>query len=511
MKKLLISTALVLLSAISVYSQSLIWEREYEIDEPLVLSLLPTIIDSDNNIVSALDPSVFPFVNSYFFKYDLNGNILSFKQNDINQMICPVAISQTETGYNLFGAISGGSDKWTTCNPMIINTFKNGDTSNIKIPYDIYNDKLSTDISFKVSGLQGVINNNTLAINNKFYNATIKNSLKIASIKSVSLSHLIISSYDTNGRVVWRKGIDTVASSMDKYYFFDMKLTKENNLLILTVKQFFADNNIQVQIREIDSTGLLIKSIKFPVNENPWAPRGIEKLNNDAYIVLGQHTGGDSGTDFILVKINAAGEIIKQVELPVRNLKVKFNGISKTPDGNLLVLGKTLIDLKDADNVYDDIYKIFLYQVDSQLNYVSELQYYEHTYQNISQINHIHFIDNDNFIGIGYKDRFKFYIAKFSLKPTDVSETIYDKTTLSISPNPASDYIEITISNGARPNGNEASPIASEYIQIFNTLGEIVSSVELTPSPVQRIDISNLLSGIYFIKIGNKLEKFVKM
>jgi WD40 repeat protein len=78
-------------------------------------------------------------------------------------------------------------------------------------------------------------------------------------------------------------------------------------------------------------------------------------------------------------------------------------------------------------------------------------------------------------------------------------------------PNPASDYIEITISIGARPNGNEASPIASEYIQIFNTLGEIILTVEQTSPTVQRIDISNLTSGIYFIRIGNKIEKFVKM
>jgi hypothetical protein len=75
---------------------------------------------------------------------------------------------------------------------------------------------------------------------------------------------------------------------------------------------------------------------------------------------------------------------------------------------------------------------------------------------------------------------------------------------LSIFPNPATDYIEIQPSEGCQPSeGSE--------IQIFDMLGVAVLSVEQTPSSVQRLDISNLPPGIYFIKIGNRVEKFVKM
>jgi hypothetical protein len=77
----------------------------------------------------------------------------------------------------------------------------------------------------------------------------------------------------------------------------------------------------------------------------------------------------------------------------------------------------------------------------------------------------------------------------------------------SISPNPARDYIEISSINPTLKSGVDDC----SAIQIFNTLGEIFMSVEQTSSSVQRIDVSHLAPGIYFIKIGNRVERFVKM
>jgi hypothetical protein len=82
-------------------------------------------------------------------------------------------------------------------------------------------------------------------------------------------------------------------------------------------------------------------------------------------------------------------------------------------------------------------------------------------------------------------------------KPTSVDSEI-ENNDLVIYPNPARDYIEIHSSEGS-------------IIQIFNTLGENVLTVVQTSSSVQRLDISNLSLGMYFIKIGNRVEKFVKM
>ena len=51
-------------------------------------------------------------------------------------------------------------------------------------------------------------------------------------------------------------------------------------------------------------------------------------------------------------------------------------------------------------------------------------------------------------------------------------------------------------------------------MQIFDMLG--IEIKDLTPTPLQfgeglRIDVSHLTAGVYFIKIGDKVEKFVKV
>lgn len=67
-------------------------------------------------------------------------------------------------------------------------------------------------------------------------------------------------------------------------------------------------------------------------------------------------------------------------------------------------------------------------------------------------------------------------------------------TSLIISPNPASDLIEISFDGFG-------------IISIFNTLGIKILSVEQAGT----VDISHLPAGIYFVKAGNKIIKFSKI
>ncbi len=69
-------------------------------------------------------------------------------------------------------------------------------------------------------------------------------------------------------------------------------------------------------------------------------------------------------------------------------------------------------------------------------------------------------------------------------------------------PNPAGDFINIAIDNDA--------DLLAREVQILDLLGLVVSKQELTDGN-NRIDISNLPRGTYFIKVGDRVEKFVKM
>jgi outer membrane protein assembly factor BamB len=92
---------------------------------------------------------------------------------------------------------------------------------------------------------------------------------------------------------------------------------------------------------------------------------------------------------------------------------------------------------------------------------------------------------------------------------------------LIVSPNPAEDYIEIsinshsvndeTVNKGLQPLGGE--------IEIYNLLGEKVLSMSSAGGgvPIYRdgggqvkLDVSHLPKGVYFVKIGDYVKKFVK-
>ena len=99
-------------------------------------------------------------------------------------------------------------------------------------------------------------------------------------------------------------------------------------------------------------------------------------------------------------------------------------------------------------------------------------------------------------------------IAKINLDfVSDVYEDFTGKPSMNIYPNPTGDFITIQFSN------KELQLFAEgEIVQIFDVLGIEVLSVETRHAmSLQHIDVSHLPAGVYFIRFGNKVEKFVKM
>ncbi len=101
---------------------------------------------------------------------------------------------------------------------------------------------------------------------------------------------------------------------------------------------------------------------------------------------------------------------------------------------------------------------------------------------------------------------------------TSNEELILLDNHLSLSPNPATDYIEIAtegvILNGTQWSEESIEGHRSKSIQIYDFLGNVV----LTFTPALslkgervRIDVSGLAKGVYFVRIGGKIYKFVKL
>jgi photosystem II stability/assembly factor-like uncharacterized protein len=101
-------------------------------------------------------------------------------------------------------------------------------------------------------------------------------------------------------------------------------------------------------------------------------------------------------------------------------------------------------------------------------------------------------------------------VWKFRTKKSTGVRYSEDFKGIVVSPNPAGDYIVISIPE-INPTVNRRVDELVDKIRIFNTLG-----IDLTPDlsingEEVRIDVSHLPAGVYFVKIDGMVEKFVKM
>jgi hypothetical protein len=104
----------------------------------------------------------------------------------------------------------------------------------------------------------------------------------------------------------------------------------------------------------------------------------------------------------------------------------------------------------------------------------------------------------------------------YDIKSSEILSSIIENqiiaTSSNIYPNPAGDYIEISIPDNSNSTLQGGVTKGQEKVQIFNTLGIEVLSESIHPmTSSHRMNIEMLPVGIYFIKIGDRVEKFVKI
>ncbi len=114
-----------------------------------------------------------------------------------------------------------------------------------------------------------------------------------------------------------------------------------------------------------------------------------------------------------------------------------------------------------------------------------------------------------------YDDNTKYWSDEltFSTVPiTDVELINSSSSNISIFPNPASDYLEISLlSLIQKEEFNINNTIYSNFdLKIYNHLGQCLIVHQKFQS-IQRIDISALPPGIYFVRLGKWTERFIKL
>jgi len=98
-------------------------------------------------------------------------------------------------------------------------------------------------------------------------------------------------------------------------------------------------------------------------------------------------------------------------------------------------------------------------------------------------------------------------INSFDTEPcTGIAIDDFSKNSV-ITPNPATYYLEIAIPPLERGSGG-VTPV----VRVFNVLGVEVMTASIHPmTQSHRMNIESLPTGVYFVQIGSRVQRFVKM
>ncbi|MCO5252183.1 MAG: T9SS type A sorting domain-containing protein [Candidatus Kapabacteria bacterium] len=186
------------------------------------------------------------------------------------------------------------------------------------------------------------------------------------------------------------------------------------------------------------------------------------------------------------------------------NKRELLYGIKTLNNGHIAYHG-TYLAPEPVDGQY--ITNAFINIIDQNGDIVNNFSW--RYYPNSSNALTVEEMPNGNLIVGGTQTYRNLFVSMIKPVVSSIADNERNEYAFSIHPNPASEYIEIAVD--INPTVNRRVDEAAE-IKIYNTLGECVMTVEtIHELSLQRIDISHLSRGVYYLCIGSQTQMFVKM
>jgi hypothetical protein len=554
MKKLLISTVLILLSAISMFGQTCEWAERIggsgtDVVDNIAIDKLGDVfitgfftssnITFNNGIVLNKKNSV---TDAYIAKYNSSG-ICQWAEKITGQIGSFIKSMVVDDSSNVY--ISGyfSSKSISFNNGKSLNNSGNDDAFIAK-----YNSSGTCEWAEKIAGTDADIATNIVVDHfQNIYVAGIFYSTNIIfnngiSLKISGLKNTFIAKFNTSGICQWAEKIvynDYVQSMYlavdysDNIFFTDsfkssvifnngISLTNNNDTLDVFITKY--NTSGICQWAEMIEGKVIARSLEIDSAENIYIAgyfdSSLLSFNNNISLI-----NSDNG-DAYLAKFNSGGTCQWAEKIGGINLD-EATSIKADKFGNVIVGGfftsPTLLFNNNISLNNSGDHDIYFAKYNSAgtcqwaekiggdstegSNSIA-LDCYNSIYIAGAYISDTLYFNNS--ITLPKSMEYDGFIAKYSQNGTSVSDKPIQYN-ISIYPNPAEDYIEINFESCA----TLSKCGTTGDIQIFDMLGIIVSTPDcftVTPaSGGQRIDVSYLSPGIYFIKIGNRVEKFVKI
>jgi hypothetical protein len=277
-------------------------------------------------------------------------------------------------------------------------------------------------------------------------------------------------SYNSYAKIYSLKNKQTIYDSIPNPYYLSIggRFVVSNSYKISNqILNFYKYENTSITLK---------KSLKFPISSYSiiWAFN-----TNDSYIIISDPVNGSNQlfntNSFLLIK--------------------KLNSIPK----------KCSIKFFDKKHIIvfnfstDTLFQIINVDADSVIH--TELGCFGVIHSITFTNNHKYLYIENNVKGVMIiKNDFFNYLSV-----EDINQKTFQE--ISLVPNPATDYIEIIASSLA--------PWERARVRVYNLLGNVV--VDTPPGPLLiegekiRLDVSGLAAGVYFVRVGGKMYKFVKM
>ncbi len=479
-------------------SQDILWEKEISIQHPFQFSRIKEIKSLNDNslfcLISCMD-SIAAHESPYMIKLSKKGDILWDFRRVFTKSVSPdFAIEQDNGDIHIYCtwmknfSPEGNSDY----RPMIIKLKSNGEfiesvcDSNLAPEYwydnSIYT--LNEDSSF----------------------------VDLSSIYYRQKQYIYLTKWDKNTRFVSRHTVDSTAFSTEngKRYIIKYLERSDSNELVLFVKCYYnLDNSILFSYFLTCDTNFNIKIFKeYPYRDslryNPLLIR--RNKNKSSYTVIikctpTELTKDSSNAGFIIRTLDNEGNIISE---KINKNKSRFNiyDLDMDDQNNILIVGDSIKGGNYGYLAKTDTGKLIRWSYTTQQK--------NRTYSKI-------LYDNERIYVVGSQRdstflSYNIYLACISNPILSIENNEENSAIFSISPNPASGFIEITYSNGAL-----SFLRMQESVKIFNIFGEEVSTTPPFGHPFElkgesyKIDVSAFPPGVYFVRIGDKVGKFVKI
>ncbi len=308
--------------------------------------------------------------------------------------------------------------------------------------------------------------------------------------------------------------LDTAGIAMPVSYFLPRSFYINKNNHYMTVH---SDTNASHFVfSEFSESGVLLQSFAYPQTKknNGWNMRIIE--SNDGYYLANNAYNTSKDFYFTIIKIDKNFNEIWTREIALEDEIVVWGNTYNETDETFFVYGFENGVEVDENNINT---KIVILEIDTDGEIVKDFRW-KHYNPDVENNNYMVYkmIKNTEGKYVIYCTSLKgLFLAEIELVPTSVETNYTSESNFTIHPNPASDYIEISF--GSHRDSKGGCPLVSNgEIEIYDVLGAVVwkstSVASQTTHRVvstQRIDISHLPKGMYFVRVGDRVEKFVKL